>query len=418
VMGYVRVHWFPRTGYSSAEGLRRLADSGVVVRDVRYVAPNRVEFTVRVEDVRTLRDLLRRTGKIRFRERRGPYAWLGFLRAHPGGVSGFSLFLLVLWIWSGFIWVVRVDPEGPYVPPLPEGSRDARNRLAREQSEGVTQFVADLRQDLANLGVRPGVWKGKLPSSELISAYLRERHPELGWVSFSVDGVVAHVVVVPKVGDPLPPTEPPQHLVAAKRAVIVGYELVSGKLRVRPGDSVEPGEILISGVLGQEGGETKLISARGSVFGEVWYEAEVSVPREQRELVQGPKHQRFLAFLAGNGRSEVFHRGDSLPGEWTESAHRYVLPLLPWTLGLEVGERWELIPVVKVLSAEEAEELAEDLARREVLAQVREGRIARTLVLHRKVDRDKVTLKLHIVTVEDIVRPEPISNAQTESPNS
>ncbi|MBT9253346.1 MAG: hypothetical protein KM296_06585, partial [Brockia lithotrophica] len=55
--------------------------------------------------------------------------------------------------------------------------------------------------------------------------------------------------------------------------------------------------------------------------------------------------------------------------------------------------------------------LAKDLARREVLAQAHEGRVARALVLHREVGHDKVTLKLHIATVENIARPEPVSGS-------
>ncbi|MBE3550562.1 MAG: sporulation protein YqfD [Brockia lithotrophica] len=403
VRGYVRVHWFPRAGHPPAEGLSRLAAHGVAVRDVVYAASDRVEFTVRVEDVRTLRNVLRGAGKVRFGERRGLYAWLRSLRAHPGGIAGFTAFLLLLWVWSGFIWVVRVETEGAYVPPASETGGD------RPSARGFdSRLAAAVREDLGRLGVRPGTWKGNLPPPEAISAHLRELHPELGWVGFSVDGVVARVVVVPKIGDPTPPPGVPQHLVAAKRAVVVGYELAAGKLRVRPGDSVEPGEILISGVLGQEGGETKLVPARGRVFGEVWYEVEVSVPREQRELVLGARSQRFLSLFAGNTRKEIFHRGASLSGEWTESTRRYALPL-PWPLGIEVGERRELVPAVRTLSAEEAEELAKDLARREVLAQAHEGRVARALVLHREVGHDKVTLRLHIATVENIARPEPVS---------
>ena len=402
--GYVRVHWFPREGHPPAEGLSQLAAHGVAVRDVVYAASDRVEFTVRVEDVRTMRNVLRGAGRIRFGERRGPYAWWKALRAHPGGILGFTAFLLLLWVWSGFVWVVRVETDGPYMPPVSEAERD---RTAAREFD--LRLAAAVREDLARLGVRPGTWKGNLPSPEAISAHLRERHPELGWVGFSVDGVVARVVVVPKVGDPTPPSGGPQHLFAAKRAVVVGYELAAGKLRVRPGDSVEPGEVLISGVLGQEGGETKLVPARGRVFGEVWYEVEVSIPRERRELVLGTRSQRFVSLFAGDARKEIFRRGDVLSGESTEAVRRYTLPFLPWQIGIEVGERRELVPVVRSLSAEEAEEVAKDLARREVLAQAHEGHVARMLVLHREVGRDKVTLKLHIATVENIARPEPVS---------
>jgi len=64
-----------------------------------------------------------------------------------------------------------------------------------------------------------------------------------------------------------------------------------GEPRVEIHDLVKPGQILVSGEIGKEG-ETKLVPAKGEIYGEIWYRSDVVLPLESRFQVFSGKEAR------------------------------------------------------------------------------------------------------------------------------
>jgi len=113
-----------------------------------------------------------------------------------------------------------------------------------------------------------------------VEHHLKERFPAIAWVGVEVKGAKATVRVAEK-KLPVPGYTNPAHVVARKAGLIRELLVLEGQPLVREGDTVLPGQVLISGevVPGDEGesgiarGRPRYTRAKGIVRARVWYES-------------------------------------------------------------------------------------------------------------------------------------------------
>ncbi|HBI03691.1 MAG TPA: stage IV sporulation protein, partial [Paenibacillaceae bacterium] len=116
--------------------------------------------------------------------------------------------------------------------------------------------------------------------------------PNASWVGFEMKGTTALIKVAEKVTpEEKRPNLGRNYLIATKKAVVYYIFTERGKELVKVNDVVKPGQILISGILGNE--EYSMVdTARGIVEGEVWYESEIEVPLKQnRPILTGDNYK-------------------------------------------------------------------------------------------------------------------------------
>lgn len=135
------------------------------------------------------------------------------------------------------------------------------------QVEGVDAVKGKtLTEKLSEFGVKTGARKSKIDSEE-IEKLLVEENPELLWASINIYGT--RLVLEVRETTASPETEDlsvPINIVAAKRGrvkLIKGYR---GTNRVKEGDFVEKGDILISGVITNRDLSETVVRASGSVI--------------------------------------------------------------------------------------------------------------------------------------------------------
>jgi similar to stage IV sporulation protein len=234
---------------------------------------------------RALRHLARKSRcRVRIVDKRGWPFLCRRLRGRQMLLLGGLFFLLVIYLLSGFIWLVEVKPQnGPLRQVQPD------------------EIIAAARAE----GIKPGAYKHNLDIRALEFA-LEKRLPQLAWVGISLHGTRATINVVEKAKPPREEAfDQPASIVAAKDGVIKEILVINGEKRVNPGDTVRAGEILISGLLisqvpelepGQTGvslppaSQTRLVRARGIVRARVWYEKELELNcRQVREMPTGQK---------------------------------------------------------------------------------------------------------------------------------
>lgn len=100
----------------------------------------------------------------------------------------------------------------------------------------------------------------------------------LAWLSVNRKGTVAYVEVREAVKTPHNQPDPPRDLVASRGGVIEYIELEEGNVRVRAGQTVSEGQVLVSGLYDsiQEG--VRIGSAKARVFARTAREFSVTVP--------------------------------------------------------------------------------------------------------------------------------------------
>ncbi|MGI6452993.1 MAG: sporulation protein YqfD [Syntrophomonadaceae bacterium] len=217
----------------------------------------------------------------------------GRIRRRLGFLGGAVIFVLALYFMSSFIWYV--DLQG--------------NKTVEEKRILLTA---------AKYGVYKGAAKWSFSRIEVEEAILREI-PELSYIKIDIRGVKARIEVVEKI---LPQKEitGPCHIVASRDGVIEEMLVLEGQPRVKEGDVVGKGTILISGVVFPTEVQNQvpfkedthpsitpepyLVRARGIVKARVWYEgygecklrseSKVLTGKEDRKIIVNTPWQDFV----------------------------------------------------------------------------------------------------------------------------
>lgn len=132
---------------------------------------------------------------------------------------------------------------------------------------------------LENSGVTTGTRSLSFDQEELRNHVLLELG-DISWLSVNVKGCTAHVQVVERVRPPhLYRDSDVQNIVAARDGLITKIEALDGVTCAAVGETVQAGQVLLSGVADSPRG-CRYMRATGRIWARTWYEWTVPVPLE------------------------------------------------------------------------------------------------------------------------------------------
>lgn len=195
-------------------------------------------------------------------------------RGRTGLFAGAALVAVGLMILGCFIW--QVDIQG--LQTIPE---------------------EEVRAALEELGVRRGALRRDIDARQ-VERMLMIRLDKAAWVAVNLRGSSAVVEILERV---VPPERVddrvPHNVVAAKPGFITYLEVYNGQPTVKVGDSVDAGEILVSGIMEDKKGRNRTVHARAKVMAQTREELRVEVPYLQEEQkVRGTAVRRYLDILS------------------------------------------------------------------------------------------------------------------------
>lgn len=198
-------------------------------------------------------------GLIQIETRGLPTLFLRY-RRRWGIAVGALIFAVLVPLSSSVIWTVDVS-----------GNKNISDKyikeMLKEEGFGVGSFIKNVDLD--------SVHNRFLIDSEGI-----------GWISVNINGTHANV----EVRETRPGTKKADNgacynLIAAEDGQIERVAAIEGKPQIKIFDTVQKGELLVSGVISREEGGIRLESAEGSVFAKVNRSFEVKVPLESEKKV-------------------------------------------------------------------------------------------------------------------------------------
>lgn len=137
---------------------------------------------------------------------------------------------------------------------------------------------------LSACGLSEGVWRHGVDVDEVCAAYLL-MDPDTAFLTVHMRGTVAEVELIPKnTPDPSVDETYPAHMVASTGAVIQEVRVYRGKALVKVGETVAPGDLLVTGIVTTRGG-TRLLHAEAEVLGRVSTALTVTVPLTGEQTV-------------------------------------------------------------------------------------------------------------------------------------
>ena len=326
--------------------LNLLARHCVLFWGVERLDEHTVELSVLRRDVSRAGQGAEQAGcTVEILRRVGLPSFLGRFRTRYAFLVGLALSVATACILSNFVLAVEVTGN-----------------------ERVPDAV--ILSELRRQGLHPGVYGPDLDTRQIELAVLLELE-ELSWLSINLQGTRAQVLAREKIQPPvLLDEEEKTHITARAGGIVLRVDAVSGQAMVVPGDTVSPGEVLISATVTMEGPQYSDIPPRylhvgaaGQVYARTWRTLRASIPLSaiKKEYTGQERSCWSLTFF---DRRMNFYANSSIAWPFYDKINEikhFALPgvgMLPVTLVRERLYQWQ--PVAVQVDEQAAQQLLEE----------------------------------------------------------
>lgn len=380
------------TGRGTERFLNILTRNGLHVWNVKRHGTETITFQLRVQDAIKIRRFARQSDcTISFLRRRGFPFLLKRILKNAGFLAGAAVFFMIILLLSNVIWGIEI-----------KGAKPATEH--------------QIRKELDKMGVKIGKFQFFVDNVETIQRKLTNNVSELTWVGVELKGTTYHLQVVEKNEPKKPKPLAPQNLVATKKATIYRMEIDTGQKVVDVHDQVVPGQLLVSGEIGQEG-QTELVPAEGEVWGETWYKSHAELPlKTDFKVFSGTAMQKY-GIMIGKWEIPIWGFGKPEFKEYETETNVHTFHFLKWDLPISFVHKTlrEREEITRVYNEKEAEQIALDMAKTEIKKRLNEDAIIKDeKILHKAVENGKVILDIHFKIIENIAVGQPISKETHE----
>ena len=339
--GYVRIR---AKGFSAERFMNMAAFRGVYLWDIAYEGAA-VTLKAAGGSLDILEACAQKTGcSMEVLGWGGLPAFLRRFRRRQVWSAGLLLFAAGLYLLSSFIWTVRVE--------------------GNERLE-----TAELLSACEDLGVKPGVWKRGVDTAEITNRLLVQ-FSDISWVSVSIKGTDVTI----KLAETIEKAEridreTPCDIVASADGVIVQITAERGTPKVKPGDVVKKGDVLISSelLIGLEGEEqhTEYTAAEGAVTARIWQRLTEELPLQYEEIQYSGVEKENHSIVFSEKELDIIHPDGA--GQWEKTLlSEQPLALgdfeLPLHLKKEIWKEYEILEKTRTL--EEAKSILEEILRK------------------------------------------------------
>lgn len=363
--------------------LNKAVAQGFSMWDIRRTGTGQARACLYIRDFFRLRPLLKQTGcRVHVAERYGLPFFLGRLERRKFFAMGLIGFFIGIYLLSSMVWQIRV--EGNDTIPTYEILQAARQQ-----------------------GIKLYQWKFRLKPMDELSRDLHKDLPGVSWIGVEKQGTRIIIKVVEAAKPEQKPLLSPRHLVATKSAVVTQVQSTKGKPLVEPNRYVKKGDVLISGIIGDETNK-QIVPAEGRVKGIVWYESSLEVPlTRQNKVYTGETFKRHYLVM-GDRALQVSGYGKE---DYTSSDKRESRKTLGWRqVALPVGWLTETVLETRLedteIDLQTAREAGLERAKADILLKAgKDALFVSYNVLQEKTDNGKVYMNV-LFQVEETITEE------------
>ncbi len=208
-------------------------------------------------------------------KKRGVPFFLWRIRKRYVLILGFLLCLAALYGLSLFVWEFEV----------------VGNELVSSDT---------ILKNLRDIGVKPGIYGPSIDIATIKNEMLI-RIDKLSWLTVNRNGSRATVEVRERVDKPdIVPAHEPCNIVAAKDGVLLRVDAKAGSARVLAGETVEKGQLLVSGIVDSNIVGARFLHAQADVYAITWYKLQAKMPLQvEGKKYTGRKGTKRTLILAG-----------------------------------------------------------------------------------------------------------------------
>ncbi|GAA0084558.1 sporulation protein YqfD [Clostridium sp. CTA-7] len=238
--------------------LNILWSENVNVINVKRIDIATIRVTINYNDYNTLVEAVKRlNGKSKIIGSSGILFFIGRLKSKMFLALGGGMFIILLLYFSTYIWSIEINTKKNVAP-------------------------YELRQQLYDIGIKPGISKKKIKVKEL-EKQLENMNSDILWLRARIEGSTLKIFIEEKVNPPEEKERKHGNLVAKMEGEVRRVYAFSGRSAVHIGDLVKPGDIVIEGINGKEEEPYEVIP-EGVVMANTFYEKSMRIKIEGTEL--------------------------------------------------------------------------------------------------------------------------------------
>ena len=188
--------------------------------------------------------------------------------------------------------------------------------------------------------------------------------------------------------------------------MILEIQAESGEVKVKKNDYVKKGDVLISGFITKDEEIKKKTKAIGTVYGEVWYQAQISLPKVYKEIeYTSEKKKRIeISFL-----SHDFLLFDFKPYKSYETEKKVLLKSRILPISISYSTIKETNEITKRYTGKDGENEALELAEEKLKEKLGEKDSIISKNILKKIEKDsKIVIDVFFKVKEDITDTENI----------
>ncbi|RTE07731.1 sporulation protein YqfD [Paenibacillus whitsoniae] len=381
--GYVRIHI---RGRDCERLIQPLVKDGFSIWDITQTQDGKLELNILIKDFFRLRPLLKRTGcRVHVLSRHGLPFFMEKVSRRKVFFIGLIASVIALYVLTSLVWKISVDGN-----------------------DRITE--AEILEAASKQGIHQFQWKFRLPKAEVLSKGIQAQLPGAAWVGVDIRGTHITIKVVEATVPDKKPLSSPRNMVASKSALVTEIQSKKGRPIVKPNAYVRKGDVLISGVIGDEQ-NNQMVVADGTVKGVVWYTSHIEVPLSKQYRVYTGEAETRNYVVIGSKALQVSGYGKLPYTHYETIPARKSLAWRSWSLPLG----WLHEKIMEVHVIEEPVEAA--LAKKTGLEQARakllkaageSARLVGEKILHEKTENGKIYIDVHFEVEENIAVEQPI----------
>lgn len=215
---------------------------------------------------------------------------------------------------------------------------------------------------------------------------------ELEWVEINNDGM-KYIITLEERKKILPNTKNDRcDVIATKDALVTKVIAQSGVIMVKPNTYVRTGDVLISGEVKYNEEVKNTVCAKGIVYGEVWYDVKMSLPKTYQEKIYTDKY-RYNLELSHNKDYKIFK---SRLKDY-DTKRKNLISLLGFKINLLKEE--EIIYLTKEYTEEELDIRIDEVIQEKVGLNFKDGEeILYKNVLKKELNHSKIDIDVFVTT--------------------
>lgn len=283
IIGYLRICV---EGYYIERFINICTNNKILIWNLKREKNIRLYLNIGISDFKKITEVARKTKcKVKIIKKKG----LPFVLNKYRKRKIFAMLLLVviftIMLTSNYIWNIEIQEENNYE-------------------------LLNLEEDLEESGLKIGTLKSKINSKEIINN-IRLKRNDVAWMGIELKGtnVIVKVVKAEQKPDIIDDTEY-CNIVSNKSGIITKINAQNGTAKVKIGDTVQEGTLLIAGIMEGKYTGTRYVHSIGEIEAKVWYTKSKKIYYNQEKYTEtGIQEQKYGVKI--NNFEINFHKGVS-----------------------------------------------------------------------------------------------------------